>query len=101
MAVPISYYLILGALLFVVGVVGVLLRRNMLVVLGAFEVAFTGVHLSWVAFAYYHGQLDGQVVVLFSLVVSVAQIGVGLALVLAFFRHVRCVDIEAADKLRW
>ncbi len=101
MVVPVPYYLLLGALLFVVGVVGILLRRNLLVVLIAFEVAFTGVHLSWVAFAHYHGQLNGQLFALFSLVVSVAQIGVGLALVLAFYRHAKNVDLEAADKLKW
>ena len=101
MAVSIFHYLVLGALLFAIGIVGVLVRRNMLVVLIALEVAFTGAHLSWVAFARYHGQLEGQLFALFSLVASVAQLGVGLALVLAFYRHGRRVDLEAAERLKW
>ncbi len=101
MAVSISHYLVLGALLFAIGIAGVLVRRNMLVVLIALEVACTGAHITWVAFARYHGQLDGQLFVLFSLVASVAQLGVGLALVLAFYRHGRCVDLEAAERLKW
>ena len=101
MAVPVTYYLLLGAVLFAIGIGGVLSRRNIWVALMALQVALVGVHLSWAAFARYHGQLDGQIFALFSLVVNVAQIGVGMALVLAFFRSRKSVDSGVAERLKW
>ena len=92
--------LIVAALLFAVGVAGVLLRRNAIIVFMCVELMLNAVNLSFVAFSRLHG-IDGQIVVFFVISVAAAEAAVGLALILAIFRHYESVDLELFRRLRW
>jgi NADH-quinone oxidoreductase subunit K len=92
--------LVLSAILFAIGVGGVLLRRNAIIVFMCVELMLNAVNLSFVAFSRVHG-IDGQIVVFFVISVAAAEAAVGLALILAIFRHYQSVDLELFRRLRW
>lgn len=98
--VPAEAYLALSALLFVLGVVGVLVRRNALIVFMSVEVMLNSVNLAFVTFARQHQSLEGQVVVFFVLVVAAVEVVVGLALIVDIFRSRASVSIDDVDLLR-
>jgi len=100
MTVPVSYYLILSGLLFSIGALGVLLRRNALIVFMSIELMLNAVNLAFVGFARQLGDLTGQVIVLFVLVVAAAEVVVGLAIIVNIFRTKETVDIDDVDLLR-
>lgn len=91
--------LTVSALLFAIGVVGVLIRRNAIVVFMCIELMLNAVNLSFVAFAQSHG-LGGQVMVFFVMTVAAAEAAVGLAIILAMFRHTASVDLQTINLLR-
>jgi NADH-quinone oxidoreductase subunit K len=91
--------LLVSALLFTIGVAGVLLRRNAIVLFMCIELMLNAVNLSFVAFSQLLG-LAGQVIVFFSMTVAAAEAAVGLAIILAIFRHTRSVDLEHINLLR-
>jgi NADH-quinone oxidoreductase subunit K len=92
--------LVLSAVLFAIGVGGVLLRRNAIIVFMCVELMLNAVNLSFVAFSRVHG-IDGQIVVFFVISVAAAEAAVGLALILAIFRHYESVDLDLFRRLRW
>ena len=100
MAVPVSHYLILSAVLFSIGVAGVLTRRNAIVIFMCIELMLNAVNLAFVAFARHLGQGDGQVFVFFVMAVAAAEVAVGLALVIAVYRHFKTVDLEQLETLK-
>jgi len=93
MAVPLPAYLVLGAILFAIGVVGVATRRNVLIIFMCVELMMNAVNLTFVAFASAFQALDGQVFVFFILVVAAAEVAVGLAIIYGIFRHRETVDV--------
>jgi NADH-quinone oxidoreductase subunit K len=97
---PIAWYLVLSGILFALGTVGVLLRRNALIIFMSVELQLNAVNLSLVAFSRMHGELDGQVLAFFSMVVAAAEVVVGLAIIVALFRRRRSVDVDDARLLR-
>lgn len=92
-----AYYLVLGAVLFTVGAVGLLLRRNIIVMFMCIELMLNAVNLTFVAFAKALNDVGGQVLVFFTLVVAAAEVAVGLAIIVAIFRRRRAAT---ADDLR-
>lgn len=98
--VSISHYLMLSAILFSLGVAGVLIRRNAIIVLMCVELMLNAVNLSFVALARKWGELDGHVVVFFVMAVAAAEAAVGLALVIALFRHKATINLEEANLLK-
>lgn len=98
--VSISHYLMLSAILFSLGVAGVLIRRNAIIVLMCVELMLNAVNLSFVALARKWGALDGHVVVFFVMAVAAAEAAVGLALVIALFRHKNTINLEEANLLK-
>lgn len=94
-------YLTLSALLFSIGVVGALLRRNAIVIFMFIELMLNAVNLMFVTFARMHGHLDGQVLVFFVLVVAASEVVVGLAILVAIFRRRASIDVDDASLLRW
>jgi len=100
MTIPIPYYLALSAVLFTMGAVGVLTRRNALVVFMSIELMLNSVNLTFVAFARQLGTLEGQVTVFFVMVVAAVEVVVGLAIIIAIFRSRDTVDIDNVDLLR-
>ena len=100
MAVPLQAYLALGAILFVIGVVGVATRRNVLIIFMSVELMMNAVNLTFVAFSSFLQALDGQVFVFFILVVAAAEVTVGLAIIYAIFRHRETVDVTDMNLMK-
>ena len=101
MTIPISYYLLLSAILFAIGVTGVLTRRNAIVIFMCIELMLNAVNLAFVAFARHLGQADGQVFVFFVMAVAAAEVAVGLAIIIALFRNRETVDVGEVNLLKW
>ena len=101
MRTPISYFLILSGILFTIGTVGVLVRRNALVIFMSVELQLNAVNLTLVAFSRMHGALDGQVLAFFSMAVAAAEVVVGLALIVAMFNRRRSANVDDASLLKW
>ncbi|MBI3890743.1 MAG: NADH-quinone oxidoreductase subunit NuoK [Candidatus Wallbacteria bacterium] len=94
------HYVIVSAILFTTGIVGVLTRRNMLVVLMAIELMLNGANLAFVAFSRMHGQLDGQAVAIFVMTVAAAEAAIGLAIVVQIFRQRGTVRVDETTLLK-
>jgi NADH-quinone oxidoreductase subunit K len=99
--VPTAWYLVLSAVLFAIGVAGVLLRRNLIVVFMAIEIMLNAVNLSFVAFARQLGTEDGQVIVFFVMAVAAAEAAVGLAIFIQLFRARETLNADEVTTLRW
>jgi NADH-quinone oxidoreductase subunit K len=96
-----SFYLILSAILFTIGVVGVLTRRNAVVVLMCIELMLNSVNLTFVAFSRYLASMTGQVFVLMVVAVAAAEVAVGLGLIIALYRQKTTVDVDDINILKW
>lgn len=100
MRTPVAHFLVLSAILFALGTVGVLVRRNALVIFMAVELQLNAVNLALVAFSRMHRDLVGQVLAFFSMVVAAAEVVVGLAIIVAVFRVRRSADVDEVSVLR-
>ncbi len=96
----VANFLLLAAVLFSIGVYGVIARRNGVMVLMSVELILNAVSLNFVAFALMHGNIDGQVFALFVIAVAAAEVGVGLAIVLVIYRSRRTIDLDELDLMR-
>ncbi|TCJ96843.1 NADH-quinone oxidoreductase subunit NuoK [Nocardia alba] len=94
-------YLFLSALLFTIGAAGVLLRRNAIIVFMCVELMLNAVNLAFVTFARLHGNLDGQVIAFFTMVVAAAEVVVGLAIIMTIFRARRSTSVDDASLLKF
>jgi NADH-quinone oxidoreductase subunit K len=99
--VPLDYYLVLSAIIFAIGVIGVLIRRNLIVVLMSIELMLNAVNLTFIAFSNSLGSMDGQVIVFFVMAVAAAEAVVGLAIVISVFRHRQSLDPQEMQLLKW
>jgi NADH-quinone oxidoreductase subunit K len=99
--VPLDYYLMLSAIVFSIGVIGVLVRRNLIVVLMSIELMLNAVNLTFIAFSRFLGSMDGQVAVFFVMAVAAAEAVIGLAIVIAVFRHRQSVNPQEMQLLKW
>jgi NADH-quinone oxidoreductase subunit K len=97
---PLSAYLIVSAIIFTVGVVGVLVRRNPLVIFMSIELMLNAVNLSFIAFSSYLDSADGQMFVFLVLTVAAAEVVVGLAIIVSIFRRRRDIDVDDMNILR-
>ena len=96
-----TYYLVLSALLFSIGSVGVLTRRNAIVVFMCVELMLNAVNLSLVTFSRINGTLDGQIIAFFVMVVAAAEVVVGLAIIMSIFRTRRSASVDDANLLKY
>ncbi len=96
-----AYYLFLAAMLFTVGTVGVLVRRNAIVVFMCVELMLNAVNLTLVTFSRMNGRLDGQVIAFFVMVVAAAEVVVGLAIIVSIFRTRKSASVDDASLLKW
>ncbi len=99
--VPSACYVALSAILFTVGVAGVLVRRNPLVIFMSIELMLNAANLAFVAFGRAHGVADGQVIVFFVMTVAAAEVAVGLAIIVAIFRARYRIDVDDLSLMRW
>ncbi len=100
-SIPLDYYLILSALLFVTGVIGVVTRRNAIVIFMSLELMLNAVNLSLVAFSSFLGDIAGQMFVFFIMAVAAAEAAVGLAIVLSLFRNKQTVYVDEVNIMKW
>lgn len=96
-----SSYLILSAVLFSIGTIGVLIRKNVIVMFMCIELMLNAVNLSFIAFSRHLGNLDGQIFVFFVMAVAAAEAAVGLALIISFFNNRESIDSDDASLMKW
>ncbi|HEY7647591.1 MAG TPA: NADH-quinone oxidoreductase subunit NuoK [Methylomirabilota bacterium] len=99
--IPETYYLALSAVLFTMGVVGVVIRRNPLVIFMSVELALNAANLALVAFGQRYGSPEGQVLVLFVMAVAAAEVAVGLAIIVVIFRARQRLSVDDLSVMRW
>jgi NADH-quinone oxidoreductase subunit K len=98
--VPETYYIALSAILFTIGALGVLIRRNPLIIFMSVELMLNSANLAFVAFANTHGQLNGQIIVFFVIAVAAAEVAVGLALIVAIFKSKHSINVDLMNSLK-
>ena len=98
--VPEMYYIALSAILFTIGALGVLIRRNALIIFMSVELMLNSANLAFVAFANTFGQLNGQIIVFFVIAVAAAEVAVGLALIVAIFKSKQSIDVDTMSSLK-
>lgn len=99
--IGLSHYLFLSAILFVTGVIGVIVKRNAIVIFMSIELMLNGVNLSFIAFGRYLHSLDGQIFVFMVMVVAAAEVAVGLALIIALFRLKTTINVDEVNIMKW
>lgn len=99
--IPLEYYLILSALLFSIGVMGFLLKRNIITIFLCIELMLNAVNLTFVAFSRFYRLLDGQVFVFFVMAVAAAEAAVGLAIIVLMFRNRPMLDVDEVNLMKW
>jgi NADH-quinone oxidoreductase subunit K len=99
--VPIHHYLFLGAALFTIGVIGVLTRKNIMVILMSIELMMNAVNINLIAFSRHLGQTSGQVFAIFVITVAAAEAAIGLGIIIAMFRNKETMNINEIDLMKW
>jgi len=99
--IPLSYYIAVSSAVFVIGLVGVLIRRNFIIILMAVEVMLNAANINLVAFSYYLDSLAGQVVALFVIAIAAGEAAVGLAIIILVFRGKIATNVDQINLLRW
>ncbi|MBM4123482.1 MAG: NADH-quinone oxidoreductase subunit NuoK [Nitrospira sp.] len=101
MTVPLSYYITLSAVVFVTGLVGVLIRRNIIIILLSVELMLNATNINFVAFSQHFQNVAGQVFVFFTLTVAAAEVAVGLAIIIALYRSKSSINVDEFRLLKW
>ncbi|MBE9485572.1 MAG: NADH-quinone oxidoreductase subunit NuoK [Desulfuromonadales bacterium] len=99
--ISVHHYLLLSAILFCIGIFGVLTRKNAIVIFMCIEVMLNSVNLTFIALSRHVGNMDGQIFVFFVMTVAAAEAAVGLALIIAFFKNKESVDVDDFNMLKW
>ena len=99
--IPLTWYLILSGILFTIGVIGVLIRKNAIVIFMSIELMLNAVNLSFVTFSRHHDSMDGQIFVFFIMTVAAAEAAVGLAIIIALFRNKATVNVDDVNLMKW
>jgi NADH-quinone oxidoreductase subunit K len=100
-SVPLNHYIMLCTIIFSIGVMGVLLRRNAIIIFMSVELMLNAVNLLLTAFSVYHGDASGQVFVFFIMALAAAEVAVGLAIIVMIYRNTNSVDINVLNRLKW
>ena len=99
--VPLNHYILLSTIIFAIGVVGVLIRRNAIVIFMSIELMLNAVNLLLTAFSVHHNDPSGQVFVFFIMALAAAEVAVGLAIIVMIFRNTNSTDVNVLNKLKW
>lgn len=99
--IPLEFYLALSAILFIIGAVGVLTRRNAIIIFMSIEIMLNSVNLTFISFAVFFGDTIGQILVFFVMAIAAAEAAIGLAIVLALFRLKQTVFVDEVNLLKW
>ena len=98
---PVSYYIVVSTMMFVIGLIGILIRRNFLIILFAVELMLNAANINLVAFSRHYARVDGQVIALFVIVIAAAEAAVGLAIIIVLFRNKRTTNVDELNRLKW
>jgi len=99
--IPLNWVLALSAILFSLGALGVLIKRNIIVMFMSIELMLNAANIALVAFSRAHGNLDGQIIVFFTMTLAAAEVAIGLAIIVALFRIKRTIDVDRVTLLKW
>jgi NADH-quinone oxidoreductase subunit K len=99
--VPLNHYILLSTIIFSIGVMGVLIRRNAIIIFMSIELMLNAVNLLLAAFSVYRGDATGQVFVFFIMALAAAEVAVGLAIIVMIYRNTNSVDINVLNRLKW
>ena len=99
--IPVDYYVIVATTMFVIGLVGVLIRRNFLIILFAIELMLNAANINLVAFSHYFNSVTGQIITLFVITIAAAEAAVGLAIIIVLFRRKPTTNVDEINLLRW
>jgi NADH-quinone oxidoreductase subunit K len=99
--IPLGHYLIVSAILFAIGTAGVFMRKNLITILLSIEIMLNAVNLSFVAFGRFNGDVNGQIITFFVMTVAAAEAAVGLAIIIALYRHKESLNPDAFTSLKW
>lgn len=99
--VPLNHYILFSSIIFAIGIIGVLIRRNVIIMMMSIELMLNAVNLLLVAFSVHHGDSSGQVFVFFVMALAAAEVAVGLAIVVMVYRNTRSIDINTLSRLKW
>ena len=99
--VPLNHYILLSAIIFTIGVIGVLIRRNAIIIFMSVELMLNAVNLLLTAFSAYSGDSSGQVFVFFIMALAAAEVAVGLAIIVMVYRNTSSIDINILNRLKW
>jgi NADH-quinone oxidoreductase subunit K len=100
-SVPLNHYILLSTIIFAIGVIGVLVRRNAIIIFMCVELMLNAVNLLLVAFSAYSGDASGQVFVFFVMALAAAEVAVGLAIIVMVYRNTSSIDINVLNRLKW
>ena len=99
--IPLSYYVTVSTLMFVVGLMGILIRKNFLIILFAIELMLNAANINLVAFSRHYGEVDGQVISLFIIAIAAAEAAVGLAIIIVLFRKKAITNVDELNLMKW
>lgn len=99
--VPLSFYVIVSTVMFVIGLVGVLIRKNFLIILYAIELMLNAANINLVAFSRFHQSVNGQIISLFIITIAAAEAAVGLAIIIVLFRKKATTNVDEINLLKW
>lgn len=99
--VPLNHYILLSAIIFAIGVIGVLIRRNAIVIFMSIELMLNAVNLLLTAFSVHHNDPSGQVFVFFIMALAAAEVAIGLAIIVMVYRNTNSTDVNILNKLKW
>ncbi|RZJ63773.1 MAG: NADH-quinone oxidoreductase subunit NuoK [Flavobacterium sp.] len=99
--VPLNHYILFSAIIFTIGVIGVLVRRNAIIIFMSVELMLNAVNILLTAFSSYHGDASGQVFVFFIMALAAAEVAVGLAIIVMVYRNTSSIDINVLNRLKW
>lgn len=101
LSVPLEYYLTLSAIMFTIGMIGVITRRNAIIIFMSIEMMLNSVNLTLVSFSSFFGDMTGQIMVFFVMTVAAAEAAIGLAIILALFRKKQTIYVDEVNLLKW
>ncbi|HCN84976.1 MAG TPA: NADH-quinone oxidoreductase subunit NuoK [Sphingobacteriaceae bacterium] len=100
-SVPLNHYILFSSIIFAIGVTGVLIRRNAIVIFMSVELMLNAVNLLLTVFSVYHGDASGQVFVFFVMALAAAEVAIGLAIIVMVYRNTHSIDINVLNRLKW
>ncbi len=99
--IPLSYYVTVSTMMFVIGLIGILIRKNFLIILFSIELMLNAANINLVAFSHHFGEIDGQVISLFIITVAAAEAAVGLAIIIVLFRRKATTNVDELNLMKW